>query len=508
MAIKTFEIEDGSPQHQFLLCRDDIAGFTGGYGNGKTAALCVEAIQIASEYDHARVLVARATKPKLEDSTKPELIKWLPEDWVESWPAERRNNILLAGTKSTIEFRHVRQEGKGKGEEQSNLLSATYDAIFIDQIDDPEFGFKDFADLVGRLRGTAKYIGDDPTMPRVGPQWLRFAANPTRNWLFREVVNPYFVYVKTGIITQKLIRDVDTNKPLLKVFNAPTSSNKKNTGEKYGKRMQAVFRGTMAKRYIDGDWSAYEGLVYPDFDETVHVVEQKELNAFIKQGIIENTLGVSEAYDYGQVVPSCYGLSFHDRIGNVFLVDGFYQSHMLVPDQAKAIFDIRNKWGITPTDRIYADPDIFRGHHASSKNVGEAIEQMFRAEGIEMQRASNDIQGGIEKVSSYLAVDDMHFHPIKKVYGSPRFFVGSDLEWFQNEIVDYYWNKNVLGQNVDKPRNVNDHAMDMLKYNFTRRNKVVGQILKVKAALFDKINNMGWTAAPDSAREELRPRHR
>jgi hypothetical protein len=508
MAIKTFEVEEGSQQYQFLMCRDDIAGFTGGYGNGKTAALCIGAITVATTYQNARVLVARATKPKLEDSTKPELVKWLPEDWVTSWPAERRNNILLKDTKSTIEFRHVRQEGKGKGEEQSNLLSATYDAIFIDQIDDPEFGFKDFADLVGRLRGTAKYIGDDPTMPRVGPQWLRFAANPTRNWLFREVVNPYFVYVKTGIVTQKLIRDVDTGKPLLKVFNAPTSANKKNTGEKYGKRMQAVFRGSMNKRYIEGDWSAYEGLVYPDFDETVHVVEQKAFHAYIREQIAADKLGVSEAYDYGQVAPSCYGLSFHDAIGNVFLVDGFYQSNYLIPDQAKAIRDIRNKWGITPTDRIYADPDIFRGHHASTKKVGESVEQMFRAEGIEMQRGANDVTSGIQKVSSYLQVDPLHLHPIKKVYGSPRFFVGSDLEWFQNEVVDYYWNKNILGQNVDKPRDANDHAMDMIKYLFTKRNKVVGQIHRMKGELIDRINMMGWTAAPDSNEEKTLPRHR
>lgn len=506
MSTKEFRIEEGSEQYNFLMCRDDIAGYTGGYGNGKTAALGVLAITIASSYERARVLVGRATRPKLEDSTKPELIKWLPEDWVAQWPSERRNNILLKDTKSTIEFRHIRQEGKGKGEEQSNLLSATYDAILVDQIDDPEFGFKDFADLVGRLRGTAKYVGDDPTMPRIGPQWLRFGANPTRNWLFREVINPVFIYNKTGLITQKLIRDIDTNKPLVRVFNAPTSANKRNTGEKYGKRMSAVMRGSLAKRYIEGDWSAYEGLIYPDYDETVHVVQQEEMDSWIREQLQNDKLGVAEGYDYGQTSPSCYILSFHDAVGNVFLVDGFYKPQTTVEAQAVMIKEIRNKWGIIPTDAPYADPDIFRGKNAAKDKVGETIAKLFQDEGIQMQRGANDIAAGIQKISSYLVVDPMHMHPIKRVYGAPRLYVGSDLEWFQNEIVDYYWNKNTAGQHVDKPRDTNDHSMDALKYLFTKRNKVIGQLIKRPFEIDARVLH-SWNPAPESA-PQVRPRHR
>ena len=506
MSIKTFELEEDSQQHLFLQCREDIAGYTGGYGNGKTAALGVQAVQIASQYEGARVLVGRATRPKLEDSTKPELIKWLPEDWVDQWPSERRNNIKLKWTKSTIEFRHIRQEGKGKGEEQSNLLSATYDAIFVDQIDDPEFGFKDFADLVGRLRGTAKYIGDDPTMPKVGPQWLRFGANPTRNWLFREVVNPYFIYVKTGIITQKLIRDEETNVPIIKVFNAGTAANKKNTGEKYGKRMRSVMRGTMAKRFIDGDWSAYEGLIYPDYDETVHNVNHAEMETWIRGQLAQDKLGIVEGYDYGQASASCYGLFFYDAIGNMFLVDGFYRAHLTVEKQAEDIKRIRNKWGVIPVDRIFADPSIFKIGNATKSKVGEKINALFSEEGIDMQMASNDIDAGIQKISSYLVVDPLHLHPIKRTYGAPRFFVSSELEWWHNEVVDYYWNKNTLGQNVDKPRDVNDHAMDMTKYAFTKRNRVVGQITKLNRGIDTRVMHE-WNAMPENPNEKYKPRH-
>lgn len=506
MVDKTFELEEGSMQHAFLMDREEISGYTGGYGNGKTAALGVLAITVAASYQKARVLVGRATRPKLEDSTKPELLKWIPEDWVAKWPSDRHNNIVLKETGSTIEFRHIRQEGKGKGEEQSNLLSATYDLIIVDQIDDPEFGFKDFADLVGRLRGTAKYIGDDPTMPKVGPQWLRFGANPTRNWLFRQVVNPYFVYKKTGLITKDLLYDYDQKKPILSIYNAPTSANKHNTGERYGRRMNIVMRGSMAKRYIEGDWSAYEGLVYPEYDQTVHMVEHEQLRSYIMEQIRNNTVGVGEGYDYGQSVPSCYGLSFHDRSGNIFLVDGFYQAQTLIPTQASMIKQIRDDWNIIPTDRIYADPDIFRGKNASKDKVAEKIAQLFEDEGIAMQRGANDIESGLQKVSSYLNIDKFHQHPITKKYGAPHLYVSSKLEWWHNEIVDYYWNRNIQGLNVDKPRDVNDHAMDMTKYLLTNRKKVIGTLTTSgRPKQLDPRINL-WGVAPQEQKNIL-PRH-
>src|SRR5215468_6338021 len=183
------ELENPDQLH-FYESRAPICGFTGGYGNGKTAVLGLAAITVAATYRDARVLVGRATRPKLEDSTKPELLKWCPDDWIAKKPSDRHNNLLLKHSNSTIEFRHIRQEGKGKGEEQSNLLSATYDYIGVDQFDDPEFTYKDFEDLFGRLRGTARYVGNDSSFPLVGPQWLDFTANPTRNWLFREVAGP------------------------------------------------------------------------------------------------------------------------------------------------------------------------------------------------------------------------------------------------------------------------------------------------------------------------------
>jgi hypothetical protein len=292
---------------------------------------------------------------------------------------------------------------------------------------------------------------------------------------------------------------------MVKVFNAPSAANKKHTGEQYVDRMEAVFRGSMGARYISGDWSAYEGLVYPEYDATIHTVDYSRLLAYVRHGIANDLLGVVEGYDFGQVSPSCYLLAFYNEVGDILIADGFYEAQMQVPKQAKKIKEIRNKWHIVPTDRIYADPDLFKSKHAARNTVGESIAQLFADEGIDLQRGASAIDAGIEKVSSYLAVDDMHRNPLTLNYGAPRLLVNSVLDFWHNEIVDYYWNRNIQGENVDKPRDTNDHAMDATKYLLTKRGKVVGSLKKRTKSLHPGL--FQWTEREDSS-VHLLPRHR
>lgn len=502
---KTFEFDEEENPWQlgFYEDRHTIAGYTGGFGNGKTAALGIIGVTIARLYEGARVLCGRATRPKLEDSTKPEMLKWFPDDWVAKWPTDRHNNIVMQETGSTVEFRHVRQEGKGKGEQQSNLLSATYDCILVDQLDDPEFSYKDFEDLVGRLRGTARYLGDDPTMPKYGPQWFRFGANPTRNWLFRDLVGPYFTYEKSGLVTPKLLRDGDD--VLIKIYNAPSKANQKHTGAQYVSRMRSVFRGTNAKRFVDASWDAYEGLVFPEYNETVHRVEHGALQKHIEQALLHDDLGIVEGYDYGQASASCHLFAFYDAVGNIFIVDGFYEAMLSIPRQVQRRREILQKWNVIPTEKPFADPDIFRNKNADKVKVSTNVATLFKEEELEFQRGNNDVDAGLQKCASYLAVDDLHRNPITGNYGAPRLFISSNLEWFHNEIVDYYWNKNILGQNVDKPSDRNDHAMNAWKYMLTKRPSVVGK-LRQKKRLLNPVA-FQWSEVDDSRKKIILPRH-
>ena len=99
----------------------------------------------------------------------------------------------------------MQQQGGGDGTAStSNLLSATYDWIIVDQMEDPEITEKDFDDLLGRLRGMTPYAGDDPTMPRTGPRWFIVTANPTRNWFYKKLIRPYQLYKQHNVIGRSI----------------------------------------------------------------------------------------------------------------------------------------------------------------------------------------------------------------------------------------------------------------------------------------------------------------
>jgi hypothetical protein len=468
--VSEFKIIKDSEQQHYLQSRNQIQIFGGGFGNGKTGTTCVKVLDLAINYPGSRGVFARSTKPKLEDTVKPEFFKWCPVDWIAKMPTEKHNDVILKNG-SSVHFRHVRQEGKGRGENASNLLSATYDYAAVDQIDDPAFTHKDLLDLMGRLRGTTKYVGEDKTMPLIGPQWLMITCNPTRNWVFRELVNPLHIYKRNGIVTAKLIYDKHTKRCLVDLFEADTYSNQHNTGENYVRLLEAAYKGSMASRFLKGEWGAYEGLVYPEFDQAIHVLEQHQLREYIVSVINSGEFGIIEGYDHGIVVPSCYLLGIVDKYNNTYIIDGIYEVGVKIADFADRIREIRSSWNIIPSDPIDADPAIFRvGTH--KELVGESVSQMYSDEGITMRRGNNNIVAGVAKIASHLMVQKFHYNPVIGEYGSPHLFFSSELEWLANEIGDYYWNRNIAGDNVDKPRDTNDHAMDTLKYMYTTRPRI------------------------------------
>ena len=148
----TFRLQHDSLQDKFLNSKAKVQLFGGGFANGKTAAACLKCIRIAKDYPGANILMARSTYPKLNDTLRKEFIKWCPPDWIDSFPKSANgSNTCTLKNGTTINFRYIAQQGKlGNEATTSNLLSATYDAVIVDQMEDPEIVHKDFLDLLGR----------------------------------------------------------------------------------------------------------------------------------------------------------------------------------------------------------------------------------------------------------------------------------------------------------------------------------------------------------------------
>ena len=478
-----FKLTKDSLQDRFLNDKGKVQLYGGGFANGKTASSCIKCIKIAKDYPGANILMARSTYPKLNDTLRKEFIKWLPPHWIKSFPQSANgSNTCTLTNGTTINFRYIAQQGKAGNEATtSNLLSATYDAVIVDQMEDPEIVHKDFLDLLGRLRGSTPYVGDDPEMPKTGPRWFIITTNPTRNWLYRKLVKPIHDLLQFKNVSDDLLCELDADGemvlddeglpiPLIHLYEGSTYENEDNLEPDFIRTLETTYKGQMRSRFLMGEWASYEGLVYPAYDENVHVMSHHAVVHYYNQlKITTNKLTIIEGYDYGLAVPFCYMLGFADDKGNVFLMAGAYEKELPIGKHIEMIKDIRNTYQVDPNNMILADPDIFRRKAVGKKLVGKAISDMFLEEDIVCTRGNNDIANGIVKVSQYLIPMKKHQNPITGEWGAPYLYVSDELEFFMNEISDYYWQKSPTGEQIDKPMDKNDHAMDTAKYMFSNR---------------------------------------
>ena len=480
---KEYILKEGSLHEQYLALRTKIQFFGGGFGNGKTSAMVIKALQLAHDYPGSTGLMARSTYPKLNDTLRKTFLDFCPEDWIKSFALSKNSdNTCHLENGSTINFRYLSQRKSTEdGSSTSNLLSATYDWAVVDQLEDPEIQHKDFLDILGRLRGNTIYRGNDPTMPRTGPRWFLASANPTRNWVYKNVIKPYHTYKKKGTIEEGLLvfRDPDTGKHvvaedgkprlMIEVVEGSTYTNSHILDADFIQGLESAYTGQMKDRFLKGEWAAYEGLIYPDFSEDTHVIRHDRIRLYLadlrRRGIRVTWM---EGYDYGIASPSCYLLSFVDHLGNVFVVDGFYRKEFDLTDQAREIRNIRRKWQYDDPSYIRADPSIFK-RGASSDGVGQTVATLMTTGNpdIVMMPGNNEIMSGITKVRSYLKPWAHHLHPIDNSSNAPSLFFSSQLDFVATEFSSYFWKTDSSGERDDSPTDRNDHAMDTLKYLLT-----------------------------------------
>jgi len=486
-----FNVKEGSLTDRFLRSTAKLQVMGGGFGNGKTASSVIKALSLAQAYPGSDILVARETRPKLNDTIRKEFMKWCPKHWIKSFPmSDNSSNTCTLTNGSMINFRYIRQEGKSTEASTSNLLSATYDAIIVDQLEDPRISYKDFIDLFGRLRGNTPFAGgyefaEYTTMPQSGPRWMIVTLNPTRNWVYKKLIKPLHIYMNNGIVTDDLLILKDRNqkpvidkngKPtlLIELFEGSTYENADNLADDFITTLESIYTGQMRERFLLGQWGAFEGLVYPMYDDVQTRVNPQKVNEY-HQLLKELSVDIKyiEGYDHGLASPSCYLFAFVDVFNNIIVADGFYEAEYLPAYSIKRIKHIREKWTGTSQNTkfkdILADPDVFRRKASDKQTVGRSTADIFYDDGtgVRMRRANNDIMNGIIKVATYLNPMQDNINPFTSQRNAPHLYVNSQLEFWFNEIEEYSWKKDAQQNNTDKPTDRKDHAMDTTKYLLT-----------------------------------------
>src|SRR5690349_16160348 len=104
----TYRITPDGLHDKFMKLRTKIQMLGGGFGNGKTAAACVKAIQLSQDYPGSNGLIARETYPKLNDTIRKEFLKWCPKSLIQRMPT-KDDNTLIFKNGSIVNFRYLQQ---------------------------------------------------------------------------------------------------------------------------------------------------------------------------------------------------------------------------------------------------------------------------------------------------------------------------------------------------------------------------------------------------------------
>lgn len=187
-----------------------------------------------------------------------------------------------------------------------------------------------------------------------------------------------------------------------------------------------------------GKFTSGEGLVYPEFDQSVHVIEpfdvpkEWQCNISIDPGLKNPT--------------SCHFYAV-DFDGVIYVVAEHFEAGQNIDRHVEKIFEIANAldWKRDPKGRLYALIDSAANQRtlASEKSVAE----LFFEKGILVNTNVNkDLYSGIQRLKSLFE------------QRPPRIYIFKNCVNLIREIKGYWWGAN------ERPKKADDHALDELRY--------------------------------------------
>lgn len=182
-------------------------------------------------------------------------------------------------------------------------------------------------------------------------------------------------------------------------------------------------KGMFYDRGINGAWVSGEGVVYPDFDQNVHVITPLQAKQIIFDRVF---CGVDWGWEHwgAIVVVGVKGSSY-------YIIEEHAAQHKYIKDWIAVAEDIIRRYGDVP---FYCDPA--RPEHIAA----------FQNAGINAYMGNNRVLSGIEAIATLMT-------------NKQFFIVYSRCPRFREEIYKYIWKKN-----TGEPLKENDDVLCAIRY--------------------------------------------
>jgi PBSX family phage terminase large subunit len=378
-------------QAAFVLTTARHAAMIGGIGSGKTQGGCIRALRASQgRIGERRIatpnlgVVTAPTYDMLRDATLRTFYE-IAEPYIEDF--NKNEHLMLMKNGSEILWRSTEHPERLRGPsiswwfgDEAALYRPTVRKI-----------------MLGRLRQGG----------RLGYDWI--ATTPRgRNWVW-----------------QDFIRDADEHYYVAKA----TTRDNIFLDEDYILMLENEYSGDFALQELEGEFVAFEGLIYGNFARRVHVSQQRPATfARVVAGV-----------DWGFANPGVILVIGRDSDGRVFVLAEQYATRRRVEEWAQIGAQLRDIWHI---DQFYCDP-------SEPDNI-----RAFREVGLKASGADNSVLAGIQKVQNLL---------VKIGDDRARLTVSPECVHTIDEFEQYQWMENKFGLN-DAPVKAHDHAMDALRY--------------------------------------------
>jgi phage terminase large subunit len=405
--------------------------YCGGIGSGKTLIGCIQVILWAAQ-NPGDYLVARQFLPELKITTYKTFKEVCPPELIaEERIADGiiRLKTVVKGKVSNIIFRGL--------DEPDKLRSLNLSGFYIDEAN--QVSEAAFMLLQGRLRGPGLRKGI-MTMNSGGHDW---------SWRW---------FVKKDMITKEEVKREFVN------IYAPSTENI-HLPEGYVETILASWSEERIKREIYADEDSFEGQVYTEFRQDLHVIRP-----FAIPKEWTRHIGI----DHGYRNPAAWIWGAVDYDGNLYIYREFYESEWLIEDICRKGKDgkpsVMQMMRIPQTEppryeqiewaKIDPSTKARRNEREGTKLSDFDLYAENLPSDFPLGLANNDVTPGIDKVKTWLKPD---------AKGKPRLYVFSTCTNLIEEIGKYKYPELTVAQQGKKaekenPIKVDDHACDALRY--------------------------------------------
>lgn len=500
-------------QEAFLTAPEPFTCFSGGFGSGKTTALCAKVILLLTAIPNNLGYLGRLDGKSLRHSTLQSLLELLPKEYIKKHNEQQGLIQLLpevGGGKLVY----------GDFKDLNDLKNIPLGFFAIDQME--EVPSKVWEYLAGRIRrrtpvltptgdrqyyvkgacpsntidpkkrhySTSTHVAQgrcllcDAPLPaycdetedlKESPPWdliiyKRYGfgvCNPEgpSHWIYKTFSGlPGTHGVSSGIKDHVAFHATIFDGQKAGFIDAEYVSNLANIYQD---------KPTMWDRFMLGKWVEAEGLVYPTWQRAQHTFDPRATRLDSPDRIMREGGHLFEYIDHGLTAATAVGWIYSEHCDcgcdktNFYLMDEHYEGGKTVSYHAAQVKAHRLRLNNFPVQCTYLDSQAFSKTLMGSKGTPKenelySVADEYLDNGIMVIPNQKDWPVGYDKFSELLQVDPRHVHPITGVQGAPHFLCSITCQNFIGEVETHKWKvvKTAIEPRKDEAADGNDHHMD------------------------------------------------